>query len=99
VKTPTVTLPIDAPALARGVGFFETVWVWERRMIFFDAHFARLRTSCEALDVPGPRASRVQGRRARGAARGFPPGSTGCAGRISPSGRTSIPRGPGASSR
>jgi branched-subunit amino acid aminotransferase/4-amino-4-deoxychorismate lyase len=60
VKTPTVTLPIDAPALARGVGFFETLWVWERRMIFFDAHLARLRTSCAALGVPGPRPPRVR---------------------------------------
>ena len=60
MKTPRVTLPIDAPALARGVGFFETLWVWERRVVFFDAHFARLRTSCAALGVPGPRASRVQ---------------------------------------
>jgi branched-subunit amino acid aminotransferase/4-amino-4-deoxychorismate lyase len=60
VKTPTVTLPIDAPALARGVGFFETLWVWERRIIFFDAHYARLRTSCAALGVPGPSVSRVQ---------------------------------------
>jgi branched-subunit amino acid aminotransferase/4-amino-4-deoxychorismate lyase len=60
VKTPTVTLPIDAPALARGVGFFETLWVWERKMIFFDAHFARLRTSCAALGVPGPNPSSVR---------------------------------------
>jgi branched-subunit amino acid aminotransferase/4-amino-4-deoxychorismate lyase len=60
VNTPTVTLPIDAPALARGVGFFETLWIWERRMIFFDAHLARLRTSCAALGVPGPSPPRVQ---------------------------------------
>jgi branched-subunit amino acid aminotransferase/4-amino-4-deoxychorismate lyase len=60
VKTPRVTLPIDAPALARGVGFFETLWVWEKRTVFFDAHLVRLRTSCAALGVPGPSPSRVR---------------------------------------
>lgn len=60
MKTPRVTLPIDAPALARGVGFFETLWVWEKRMVFFDAHLVRLRTSCAALGVPGPSPSRVR---------------------------------------
>ena len=60
MKTPRVTLAIDAPALARGVGFFETLWVLDRRIVFFDAHFARLRTSCAALGVPGPRPSRVR---------------------------------------
>jgi len=60
VRTPRVTLPIDAPALARGVGFFETLWVWERRTVFFEAHLARLRTSCAALGVPGPSPSRVR---------------------------------------
>jgi branched-subunit amino acid aminotransferase/4-amino-4-deoxychorismate lyase len=60
MKTPRVTLPIDAPALARGVGFFETLWVWERMMVFFDAHLVRLRTSCAALGVPSPSPSRVR---------------------------------------
>ena len=73
MKTPRVTLAIDAPALARGVGFFETLWVWERRVVFFDAHFARLRTSCAALGVPGPRPSRVQAA-ARAALRDAAPG-------------------------
>jgi len=59
VRAPTVTLPVDAPALARGVGFFETLWVLDRRPVFFEAHLARLRTSCGALAVPGPRPSRV----------------------------------------
>jgi len=60
MRTPRVTLPIDAPALARGVGFFETLWVWERKAVFFDAHLVRLRTSCSALGVPAPSASRVR---------------------------------------
>jgi branched-subunit amino acid aminotransferase/4-amino-4-deoxychorismate lyase len=60
VKAPRITLPVDAPALARGVGFFETLWVLDRRPVFFEAHLARLRTSCAALGVPGPRPSRVR---------------------------------------
>ena len=60
MKTPRITLPVDAPALARGVGFFETLWVLDRRPVFFEAHLARLRTSCAALAVPGPRPSRVR---------------------------------------
>ena len=71
MKVPRITLPVDAPALARGVGFFETLWVLDRRPIFFEAHLARLRTSCAALAVPGPRPSTVRGasRRALGEAR------------------------------
>ena len=60
MRAPRVTLPLDAPALARGVGFFETLWVLDRRPIFFEAHLARLRTSCAALAGPGPRPSAVR---------------------------------------
>ena len=60
MKTPRVTLPLDAPALARGVGFFETLWVRDRAVVFEEAHRARLRTSCAALGVPGPSASGVR---------------------------------------
>ena len=73
MKAPRVTLAVDAPALARGVGFFETVWVLDRRPVFFEAHLARLRTSCAALRVPGPRPSKVRDatkRALRGARRG-----------------------------
>ncbi len=72
-KVPRVTLRIDAPALARGVGFFETAHVIDRRVIFFDAHLDRLRVSCAALGVPDPSRSRVKkaaGEALRGALRG-----------------------------
>jgi branched-subunit amino acid aminotransferase/4-amino-4-deoxychorismate lyase len=60
MKAPRVTLALDAPALSRGVGFFETLRVWDRRIVFFSAHLARLRASCEALEVPAPRPARVE---------------------------------------
>ena len=55
-----ITLSIDSPALARGVGFFETLWVVDGRVVFFDEHFSRLRTSCRSLRVPSPALSRVR---------------------------------------
>lgn len=60
MAAPKITLSIDSPALARGVGFFETLWVVGGRVIFFDEHLARLRTSCELLGVPAPALSRVR---------------------------------------
>jgi branched-subunit amino acid aminotransferase/4-amino-4-deoxychorismate lyase len=60
MAVPTITLPIDAPALARGVGFFETLWVTGGRVVFFEEHLARLRTSCRLLRVPAPSPSRVR---------------------------------------
>ena len=62
MAVPTITLPIDAPALSRGVGFFETLWVTGGRAVFFDEHFARLRSSCEMLGVPVPPLSLVRSR-------------------------------------
>lgn len=52
--TKTIAIPLDAPALTRGVGFFETLWVLERRPVFFRRHFGRLADSCLALEVPAP---------------------------------------------
>ncbi len=60
MAAPRITLALDSPALARGVGFFETLWVVERRAIFFEEHLARLRTSCRGLGVPPPGLARVR---------------------------------------
>jgi branched-subunit amino acid aminotransferase/4-amino-4-deoxychorismate lyase len=60
VAVPRITLSIDSPALSRGVGFFETLWVVDGLAVFFDEHFARLRTSCESLRVPEPAPSRIR---------------------------------------
>jgi len=60
MRAPRITIPIDAPALARGVGFFETLLVAGRRAVFFDAHLARLARSCAALGVPAPGRARVK---------------------------------------
>jgi branched-subunit amino acid aminotransferase/4-amino-4-deoxychorismate lyase len=55
-----ITISLDAPALARGVGFFETVWVRNRRPIFFRAHWTRLVESCRRLEVPVPEEERAE---------------------------------------
>ncbi|MGH9442549.1 MAG: aminotransferase class IV [Thermoanaerobaculia bacterium] len=60
MAAPKITLSIDSPALARGVGFFETLWVVGGRVIFFDEHFARLKSSCELLRVPPPSLARAR---------------------------------------
>lgn len=55
-----ITLSLDAPALTRGVGFFETLWVLNRRPVFFRRHLERLVSSCRALEVPIPAPSAVR---------------------------------------
>ena len=55
-----IAISLDAPALTRGVGFFETVWVLDRRPVFFLRHYRRLADSCAALEVPSPRPDRVR---------------------------------------
>jgi branched-subunit amino acid aminotransferase/4-amino-4-deoxychorismate lyase len=54
VSSKRITISLDAPALARGVGFFETLLVSGRRPAFFELHRARLVRSCRELDVPPP---------------------------------------------
>lgn len=49
-----ITISLDAPALARGVGFFETLLVSRGRPVFLDAHRARIVRSCLELEVPPP---------------------------------------------
>ena len=58
--TKTIAISLDAPALIRGVGFFETLWVLDRRPVFFRRHFRRLADSCRALEVPAPGADAVR---------------------------------------
>lgn len=60
MPAPKITLSIDSPALARGVGFFETLWVTGGRAVLFDEHFGRLKTSCDLLRVPPPSLARVR---------------------------------------
>ncbi len=58
--TRTIAIALDAPALTRGVGFFETLWVLDRRPVFFRRHFRRLADSCRALEVPAPGEDRLR---------------------------------------
>jgi 4-amino-4-deoxychorismate lyase len=55
-----ITLSLSAPALTRGVGFFETVWVIDHRPVFFERHLRRMVSSCRALEVPAPLRSAVE---------------------------------------
>jgi len=52
--TKTITIPIDAPALARGVGFFETILVVRGEPILVDEHWRRLASGAESLRFPSP---------------------------------------------
>jgi len=49
-----ISISLDAPALARGVGFFETLLAVGDRAVFLDEHLARLIRSCRELNVPPP---------------------------------------------
>ena len=52
--TRTITLSLDAPALARGVGFFETVLVVRGEPVLLEQHWRRLATGAESLRFPSP---------------------------------------------
>lgn len=47
-------VPFDAPAVERGVGFFETVLLVGRRAIHWDAHLARLLSTPPRFGLPSP---------------------------------------------
>jgi branched-subunit amino acid aminotransferase/4-amino-4-deoxychorismate lyase len=55
--TRKILVPLDAPALARGIGFFETILVVKGRPAFLDEHFERMRSGAESIGFPGPAAS------------------------------------------
>lgn len=57
-KAPPV--PSDAPAVERGVGFFETVLVVGRRPILWARHVARLQAGLRRLDLPAPSREEVE---------------------------------------
>jgi branched-chain amino acid aminotransferase len=52
--TKTITIPLDAPALARGVGFFETILVVRGVPILVEEHWRRLASGAESLRFPSP---------------------------------------------
>jgi branched-chain amino acid aminotransferase len=52
--TKTITIPLDAPALARGVGFFETILVVRGEPVLLDEHWRRLASGAESLRFPSP---------------------------------------------
>ena len=53
-------VPFDAPAVERGVGFFETLLVIGRRAVLWEAHLGRLRRTLAALELPAPMAGAVE---------------------------------------
>ena len=52
--TKRITIPLDAPALARGVGFFETILVVRGAPVLLEAHWRRLASGAESLRFPAP---------------------------------------------
>jgi 4-amino-4-deoxychorismate lyase len=50
----------DAPAVERGVGFFETVLLTGRRAVLWDQHLARLLGSLERLQLPAPARDEIE---------------------------------------
>ena len=52
--TKRITIPLDAPALARGVGFFETILVARGEPVLLEAHWRRLASGAESLRFPSP---------------------------------------------
>lgn len=46
--------PFDAPAVERGVGFFETILLWGRRACLWEPHLARLYGTLRRFGLPEP---------------------------------------------
>jgi branched-chain amino acid aminotransferase len=67
--TKTITIPLDAPALARGVGFFETILVVRGEPVLLEQHWRRLASGADSLRFPSPsrEAFEREARRAAGA--------------------------------
>jgi branched-subunit amino acid aminotransferase/4-amino-4-deoxychorismate lyase len=53
-------LPFDAPAVERGVGFFETVLLVGRHAIHWNAHLARLLATLERFELPAPARNEIE---------------------------------------
>jgi branched-subunit amino acid aminotransferase/4-amino-4-deoxychorismate lyase len=66
--TRKILISLDAPALARGVGFFETLLVVRGRPILLYEHFERMESGVRSIDFPAPDAELFE-REARKAAR------------------------------
>ncbi len=52
--TKRITIPLDAPALARGVGFFETLLVLRGEPILLREHYERLAAGAGSIGLPSP---------------------------------------------
>ena len=53
-------LGIQSPAVAHGIGLFETMLVIDGRVLFADEHFERMRRSASDIGFPAPDANRFQ---------------------------------------
>jgi len=52
-------VPFDAPAVERGMGFFETVLLAGRRAVLWEPHLARLSRTLRRFSLPEPDRSRI----------------------------------------
>lgn len=58
--TRKILIPLDAPALARGVGFFETMLVVRGRPVFLREHYERMENGVKSIDFPAPDAGEFE---------------------------------------
>jgi 4-amino-4-deoxychorismate lyase len=56
---PPADVPFDAPAVERGVGFFETVLLVGRRAVLWDKHLDRLMGTLLRFELPRPLGSEI----------------------------------------
>lgn len=52
--TKTVSIPLDAPALARGIGFFETLLVVRGEPVLLREHYERMAAGTRSIGLPSP---------------------------------------------
>lgn len=53
-------VPFDAPAVERGLGFFETLLLVGRRAVLWEPHVRRLLASLASLELPAPSGEAVE---------------------------------------
>ena len=53
-------LPYNAPAVERGVGFFETVLLLGRRAVLWEEHLLRLLSGLALLHLPAPTRAEIE---------------------------------------
>ena len=72
--TRAADVPFDAPAVERGVGFFETVLLSGRRAVLWEPHLARLGGTLRRFSLPEPDRGALETRAKSAVEEAKPPG-------------------------